>query len=120
MTRKFKFLGYGNRKPYSRIKKLSKDYLHMNQKKFYWYDSPVFTVGKIYEALEIDLDYANGYFPEGRFIDDEGDEMNQELQFFEEVFEEDWREMEDDGVSPEELERMNQSALELEAQFVGE
>lgn len=86
-VRKFRFLGYGDRVPYPyELKCLGDGYLGMDQSKYYWYDSPVFTVGKIYK-LEIFGDFSgdNGFMTEGVFIDDEGDEMFQELQFFEEV-----------------------------------
>ena len=110
MTRKFKFLGYGNRVPTQ-----ADEYEDMNSDTEYWFDSIVLTVGKIYEALSINTGYS---LPDdAQFIDDEGTPMTQELRFFEEVFED--AEMENDGVSPKDLAIMDASAEELRLQFEG-
>lgn len=80
-TRKFKFIGYGDRLPYS-----GDSYEDMNSDTHYFFTSGVFTEGKVYEAEYID-DYDGDCPADGAFFDDEDDLMVQELQFFEEVLE---------------------------------
>jgi hypothetical protein len=117
MTRKFKFLGYGNKLPFP-----GGNYPEMNQETHYWFvdDENVFVVGKVYEALYVHEFNDPKYQDDARFDLGNGDDFCQELQFFQEVFEEeDWI---DFVIEPsvEELAQMNASAEELRLQFEGE
>lgn len=85
MTRKFKFLGYGDKELYQ--EQFGKNYDDMPKDSFRWYDSPDFTVGKIYETDKVCEYYESGILSDAWFMDDEGIPQCQELQFFEEVFE---------------------------------
>lgn len=81
MTRKFRFLGYGGRKPFEG------EYSDMNHSTHYWYgdDEGYFVVGQMYEALYVNT-YDWGYPSEARFVINDNLTLCQELQFFEEVF----------------------------------
>jgi hypothetical protein len=85
MTRKFKFVGYGDKQAYQ--DEFGGDYDDMPRDKYRWYDSPDFTVGKVYEPLSEVCEYEGDYPPDAWFDDDTGIAQCQELQFFEEVFE---------------------------------
>lgn len=114
MTRKFRFLGYGNRILFDG------DYRNMDLSKHYWYNIVQLTVGKIYEAKN--FSHYNGEVPEeAQFLDDDGCQYYQELRFFVEVFDapefpENW----DEGLelpTEDELIVMNINAKSLEADF---
>jgi len=113
MTRKFRFNGYGNRKPCSD----DATYGEVNPDTEYFFTDIVLTPGKIYEARWID-DYDGSRFPDAQFVDDEGTPMTQELRFFTEIFDEgdDWIDTVSEP-SPLELAVMDASAEELRLQF---
>lgn len=81
---KYKFLGYGDRVQFS-----GNLYLEMNQETEYWFGEGNFTVGNLYEMSRKLFEYLGsvGFMPDASFIDDDGVEFSEELQFFEEVME---------------------------------